>query len=75
MKAKALLFNFIGFAFFFLLLRYISGFIFAETPLYAVVIVAIIANFISPKFGVIASESGQKMMMKWVFIKGIREIK
>jgi hypothetical protein len=40
-----------------------------------VVIVAIIANFISPKFGVIASESGQKMMMKWVFIKGIRKIK
>ncbi|MCW1953578.1 MAG: hypothetical protein KIH80_005360 [Flavobacteriia bacterium] len=75
MKAKALLFNFIGFAFFFLILRYLSGFIVPDTPLYVVVIAAIVANFISPKFGVIEGESGKKMMMKWVFIKGIREIK
>ena len=47
----------------------------AETPLYVVVIVAILANVIAPKFGVIETSTGKKMMLKWVFIKGIREIK
>ena len=75
MKAKALLYNFIGFTFFFLVLRYLSVFVVAEVPIYMVVIAAVLANFLNPKFGVVETEKGMKMMMKWIFIKGLREIK
>ena len=75
MKAKTLLFNFIGFAFFFLILRYITTLIWLEVPIYMVVIAAVLANYMSPKFGVVETEKGKKMMMKWVFVKGLREIK
>ena len=75
MKAKALLYNFIGFTFFFLVLRYLSVFVVAEVPIYMVVIAAVLSNFLSPKFGVVETEKGMKMMMKWIFIKGLREIK
>ena len=75
MKAKALLYNFIGFTFFFLILRYLSVFVLAEAPIYMVVIAAIFANFLSPKFGVVETENGKKIMMKWIFVKGLREIK
>lgn len=74
MKAKALLYNFIGFTFFFFLLRYLSGFVLPTHQIFRVVLAAIIANILAPKFGVIKTNSGKKMMMKWVFIKGIREI-
>ena len=46
----------------------------AEAPIYMVVIAAILANFLSPKFGVVETEKGKKMMMKWIFVKGLREI-
>lgn len=75
MKAKALLYNFIGFTFFFLVLRYLSVFVVAEVPIYMVVIAAVLANFLSPKFGVVETEKGMKIMMKWIFIKGLKEIK
>lgn len=75
MKAKTLLFNFIGFAFFFLILRYITTLVWLEVPIYMVVIAAVLANYMSPKFGVVETEKGKKMMMKWVFVKGLREIK
>ena len=56
MKAKALLYNFIGFTFFFLVLRYLSVFVVSEVPIYMVVIAAVLANFLSPKFGVVETE-------------------
>lgn len=75
MKVKALFYNFIGFTFFFLLLRYLSVFVVNEVPIYMIVIAAVLANFLSPKFSVVETEKGMKMMMKWIFIKGLREIK
>ncbi|MDA9273321.1 hypothetical protein N9P83_03345 [Flavobacteriaceae bacterium] len=56
-------------------MRYLSVFVVAEVPIYMVVIAAIFANFLSPKFGVVETENGKKMMMKWIFVKGLREIK
>jgi len=75
MKAKALFFNFIGFAFFFIILRYLSDYVVPTTEIYGVVIAAILANVVAPKFGVIDTDAGKKIIMKWLFIKGLREIK
>jgi hypothetical protein len=35
----------------------------------------VIGTLLAPKFQVIATKDGEKMFMKWIFIKGIKEIK
>lgn len=34
----------------------------------------VIATIIGPKFQAIKTKDGEKLFMKWIFIKGIREI-
>ena len=34
----------------------------------------IVATLISPKFQAVKTKDGEKLFMKWIFIKGIREI-
>jgi len=34
----------------------------------------IVATLISPKFQSVKTKDGEKLFMKWIFIKGIREI-
>ena len=35
----------------------------------------VIGTLISPKFQVVRTKDGDKMFMKWLFVKGIREVK
>lgn len=74
-KTKALLYNFIGFLFFFLVIRFSLH---AVTALNYIVI-ALISGFgamlLAPKFAVVKQESKERIMMKWIFIKGVKEIK
>jgi hypothetical protein len=74
-KTKALLYNFLGFAVFyvpvyFLALRFtnLEGFL---RPLTA----AIAASILSPKFQAVRTPEGEKVFMSWLFIKGVREIR
>jgi len=71
-KNKSLLYNFICFALLFVLTRILimrftglNGF---WIPLTAFVVSTIIA----PKFQSIATPDGEKIAMKWIFIKGIK---
>ncbi|RZJ54781.1 MAG: hypothetical protein EOO44_03750 [Flavobacterium sp.] len=34
----------------------------------------IVATLISPKFQAVKTKDGEKLFMKWIFVKGIREI-
>jgi hypothetical protein len=34
----------------------------------------IVATLISPKFQAVKTKDGEKLFMKWIFLKGIREI-
>ncbi|MEO0527683.1 MAG: hypothetical protein AAFZ89_10670 [Bacteroidota bacterium] len=73
-KYKALLFNFIGFAFLFIIVRLIMGYYLPINRIFLAVTSAIIANVLAPKFGAIETDGGEKILMKWIFIKGTREI-
>lgn len=73
-KHKALLFNFIAFVALFLIARLILGYYLPINPIFLAVTSAIIANVLAPKFGVIQTDDGEKVLMKWIFIKGMREI-
>ncbi|XLS30383.1 hypothetical protein ACJD0Z_06050 [Flavobacteriaceae bacterium M23B6Z8] len=74
-KYKAIFYNFIGFAVFFLIARFSLGYFLPINRIFLAVTSAIIANILAPKFGVIKNEEGEKILMKWIFIKGMREIK
>ncbi len=73
-KYKALLFNFIAFAALFIIIRLLLGYYWPINRIFLAVTSAILANVLAPKFGAIKTEQGEKIMMKWIFIKGIREI-
>jgi hypothetical protein len=72
---KALLYNFLGFAPIFLILYYVilefTGLIGLWVPLTSFVVTTII----SPKFQAIKYMGEEKIFMKWLFIKGIKEVK
>ncbi|MGB5817841.1 MAG: hypothetical protein WBG90_00035 [Saonia sp.] len=73
-KYKALLFNFIGFAALFVIIRLALGYYLPISRIFLAVTSAIVANILAPKFGAIQTDAGEKILMKWVFIKGTREI-
>lgn len=73
-KYKALLFNFIGFAILFLGIRLLLGFFFHLHHLVVAIVAALGASILAPKFAVIKSSGKEKLVMKWVFIKGFREV-
>lgn len=74
-KTKGFVFNFIGFAIFFFAARFLvttythlQGFM---IPLTAFVVGTILA----PKFQTVNTHEGEKLFMKWIFVKGLKEIK
>lgn len=74
-KTKAFIYNFIGFAIIFFTVRYLVG---AYTNLqgYWIPVTAfIVGTILAPKFQTVQTNEGEKLFMKWMFIKGIKEIK
>ncbi len=73
-KFKSLIYNFIGFIFFFLLIRMCVGYFFPINNFFNLLIVGLITIIIAPKFAVIKEHNGEKIKMKWIFIKGVKEV-
>lgn len=71
-KFKVLIFNFLAFALLFVLFRYILHLALTIQPLYMSLIAAITASVLAPKFAVAKIEGHQRIVMKWVFIKGYK---
>ncbi|MEH6514045.1 hypothetical protein [Maribacter arcticus] len=73
-KHKVLVFNFLGFAILFVLFRFgLSLFLKLDT-FYMSLIAAIAASFLAPKFAVVKKEGVDKIVMKWIFLKGFKEL-
>ncbi len=74
-KTKALVYNLIGFAVLFIGLRY---FVLNYTNLSGIwkpITAAVVASLLAPKFQAVNTREGEKLFMKALFIKGIKEIK
>lgn len=72
-KIRAVLFNFMGFAILFLIIRFTLGYFFEINRLYLALAAAIFASVLTPKFAVV-KDGRAKVLMRWIFIKGFREI-
>ncbi|MGB5437416.1 MAG: hypothetical protein WBM98_16080 [Maribacter sp.] len=73
-KTRAVVLNFLGFAILFLVIRFALGYFFEVNRFYLALIAAIAASILAPKFAVVKAEEREKVMMKWIFIKGFREL-
>lgn len=75
LKTKAFIYQLLSFAVLFFIVRF---FVDAYTHLegFWVPLTAFVAGTIlSPQFQAIRTNEGEKLFMKWIFMKGIKEIK
>lgn len=72
LKNKAFVFNFIGFAFIFIVLRWWVMDFFSWNHVLKSILSAISATLLAPKFAVIKTKESPKLVMKWIFIKGFK---
>ena len=74
-KTRATVYNFLGFAILFLVLRFALGYLFEGVGrFYLALGSAITASVLAPKFAMVKEGTSEKVMMKWIFIKGFREV-
>ncbi|GIJ93870.1 hypothetical protein ACI75Y_04475 [Capnocytophaga stomatis] len=74
-KTKAFLFNFICFGAIFITIRLGVNYFFPELKyLFASLISGAVTIFISPRFAAVPTDKGEKLFMKWIFFKGVKQI-
>ena len=74
-KTKSFVYNFLGFAVIFFTTRYLVA-IYTHLEGYWIPITAfVVGTLLAPKFQTIQTNEGEKLFMKWIFIKGFKEIK
>ena len=73
-KTKALLYNFICFAIIFIIIRILLEAYSNLQGLWLPVTAFIVSTIVSPKFQSVNTSDGDKIFMKWMFIKGIKRL-
>ncbi len=74
-KTKAFLYNFLGFAFFFTIMYFVAARFTNLQGFWIPVTSAVVASILTPKVQAITYMGEEKLFMKWMFIKGVKEIK
>ncbi|RYJ45158.1 MULTISPECIES: hypothetical protein [Flavobacterium] len=74
-KTKSFLYNFIGFAFFYIVAYFLIITFTHLTGYWIPITAAVISTILSPKFQVARFQGEEKIFMKWLFVKGIKEVK
>jgi len=75
LKTKSILYNFLGFAILFIIVRFVAATFTNLTGVFLPLTAFVVATLLAPKFQAIQTGEGEKLFMKWLFIKGVREIK
>lgn len=74
-KTKAFLFNLLGFSFFYIISYALIMTFGSLQGLWIAATSFIISTLLAPKFQAVETNDGMKLFMKWIFVKGLREIK
>jgi hypothetical protein len=74
LQVRAFLYQLGCFAILFTSFRYLVAVYTPLTGFYISLAAFIIGTLLSPKFQAVKTRDGEKLFMKWVFIKGIKEI-
>ena len=73
-KTKAFVYQLISFAILFIAVRYLVAAYTTLTGLWVPIIAFAVGTVLAPKFQAVSTKDGEKLFMKWIFLKGIREI-
>jgi len=74
LKTKAIIYQLVSFLIFFLPLRYAISELTNLTGFWIPLTAFVITTIVSPKFQSIRTQEGEKLYMKWFFIKGLKEL-
>nr|WP_294923005.1 hypothetical protein [uncultured Flavobacterium sp.] len=74
LQIRAFLYQLGCFAILFILGRFIIAAYSGLTGIWIPMTAFIIATLIAPQFKALKTKDGEKLFMKWIFIKGIKEI-
>ncbi len=74
-KVKALLYNFLGFLPFFMLLSYLLQEFTNLTGFWIPFTAAVATTILAPKFQAVKFQGEEKIFVKWLFLKGVKEVK
>lgn len=74
-KTKAFIFQLLSFAVLFFTARYLVAKFTTLTGFWIPFAAFIVGTILAPKFQAVNTKDGEKLFMKWIFLKGIREIK
>jgi len=75
LKTKGLLYNFIGFALLFIIVRIVAEMFTNLTGFWWPLTAFVVATLLAPKFQTVQTSQGEKLFMKWLFFKGVKEVK
>ena len=74
-QVKAFVFQLGCFAVLFLIARYLVAEYTGLTGYWIPLTAFAVGTLLAPKFHVVKTQEGEKLYMKWLFVKGIKEIK
>ncbi len=74
LQLRAFLYQLGSFAILFLLLRFVIASYTGLTGIWIPLTAFVVATIIGPKFQSVKTKDGEKLFMKWIFVKGIKEI-
>ncbi len=74
LQVKAFVFQLLCFVIFFLSTKYLVLELTSLKGFIPSMIAFVIGTFLAPKFMATKTKDGEKLFMKWIFLKGLREI-
>jgi len=74
-KTKAFIFNLLGFTFFYIISYFLVMTFGVLQGLWIAATSFVISTILAPKFQAVKTNEGEKLFMKWIFFKDLREIK
>ncbi len=75
LKTKAFLFQLVCFAILFIIFRFVVAAYTNLQGFWIPVTAFMVVTLLSPQFQSVKTNDGEKLFMKWIFMKGIRQIK
>ncbi len=74
LQVRAFLYQMGCFAILFISFRYLVGTYTNLTGMWVSLTAFVVGTLLSPKFQAVKTNEGEKLFMKWIFVKGIKEI-
>lgn len=73
-KTKAFVYNLLSFAAFFLPLQVAVSYFTSLHGIWIPAVAFVIGTILAPKFQAVNTKDGEKLFMKWLLVKGVKEI-